>query len=46
MNNKPALLIRFTFRTNHINSLNIFNQVGLISLAIFGDRMGETDKNR
>jgi len=36
-------LIKFTFRVNHVNSQNIFNQVGLISLGVYGDKMVESN---
>jgi hypothetical protein len=36
-------LVKFTFRTNHVNSQNIFNQVGLISLGVYGDKMVESN---
>ncbi len=39
LNGISAYLIKFTLRVNHVNSHNVFNQVGLISLSVYGDKM-------
>ena len=36
-------MIKFTFRANHVNTQNVFNQVGLICLSVYGDKMVESN---
>ena len=36
---KPTLMIKFTFQANYVNTHNVFNQIGVISLCIFGESM-------
>lgn len=35
---RPLLLLRFTFHQNYANHINIFNQVGLIALLVYGEK--------
>lgn len=37
LNNPLAKLVRLVFRANHVNSHNLFNQVGIISIAFYGE---------
>lgn len=39
VHDKPTLLLRFSFEANYVNNHNIFNQVGVISLCVFGDKL-------
>jgi centrosomal protein CEP104 len=34
-----SLYLRFSFEVNYVNSHNVFNQVGVISLCVFGDKL-------
>lgn len=48
IHDKPSLFLRFSFESNYVNNHNIFNQVGVISLCVFGDKMmgaGESEKS-
>ncbi len=39
---KLVLMLRFTLHSNYVNNMNIFNQVGIISLLVYGDRANPT----
>lgn len=39
VHDKPSQFIRFSFEANYVNNHNLFNQVGVISLCIFGDQL-------
>jgi hypothetical protein len=43
VHDKPSLFLRFSFEANYVNNHNIFNQVGVISLCVFGDKMIGSD---
>jgi centrosomal protein CEP104 len=32
------LLLKFTFHQNYSNHINIFNQIGLIALLVYGEK--------
>jgi hypothetical protein len=34
-----VLVFRFTFHQNYANNINIFNQIGIIALIIYGDKL-------
>ena len=41
------MYLRFSFEANYVNNHNVFNQVGIISLCVFGDKMvGASDPER
>lgn len=44
INDIEARLVRLILRVNHVNSHNLFNQVGLISLSFYGFRAEEFQK--
>lgn len=47
IHDKPSMYLRFSFEANYVNNHNIFNQVGVISLCVFGDKMvGGSDPER
>lgn len=35
--------LKFTMEANYVNNHNLFNQVGLISVCAFGDKLGFTE---
>ena len=35
---RVLLLLKFTFHQNYSNHINIFNQVGLIALLVYGEK--------
>jgi hypothetical protein len=39
LNGRPVLVFRFTFHQNYANNINIFNQIGIIALIIYGDKL-------
>jgi hypothetical protein len=32
------LILKFTFHQNYVNNINIFNQVGIIALLVYGEK--------
>lgn len=44
VHDKASLYLRFSFEANYVNNHNIFNQVGVISLCVFGDKMVGADE--
>jgi hypothetical protein len=46
VHDKASLELRFSFEANYVNNHNVFNQVGVISLCVFGDKMSDEGENK
>ena len=36
---RMLLLLKFTFHQNYANHINIFNQIGIIALLVYGEKV-------